>query len=110
MRPEWEGPRFLGYLANISENGAFVQCSNPRPVGTTFSLRLRLPGGPAEGLACAGEVIWARGHAGVDGPGAGMGIRFAADLEEGAREFLDYFCAHFEPLSQSLPPIAQEPD
>jgi hypothetical protein len=69
-------PRFLGYAANLSETGMFVQCSVPRPPGTRFALKVHLPGVP-DGLVCREvEVIWTRGYAGANGPAAGMGTRF----------------------------------
>lgn len=69
-------PRFLGYAANLSETGMFVQCAVPRPAGTRFSLKVHLPGLP-HGLICQEvEVIWTRGYAGANGPAPGMGTRF----------------------------------
>jgi hypothetical protein len=69
-------PRFLGYAANLSETGAFIQCMNSRPIGTRFSLRIHLPGSVQESLALEAEVIWQRGYAGRHGACPGMGIRF----------------------------------
>ncbi len=71
-------PRFLGYAANLSETGMFVQCTVPRPPGTRFALRVHLPGHPG-GLFCREvEVIWTRGYSGASGPPAGMGTRFVS--------------------------------
>ncbi len=75
-------PRFLGYLANISASGLFVQCARPRDKGTRLSLRFRLPGS-SEPIHCAeAEVIWTRGYAGRSGPAPGMGIRMCSLTQE----------------------------
>ena len=37
-------PRFLGYGSNISETGLFVQCCNPRAVGSQLEVLIHLPG------------------------------------------------------------------
>lgn len=84
-------PRFLGYLANVSESGAFIQCSCPRPQGARLHLWIHL-GREPEALLCGwGRVIWTRGYAGRNEPSAGMGIEFEAasvrDLER-LRAFL----------------------
>ncbi len=73
---EAKQPRFLGYAANLSETGAFIQCMNSRPVGTRLSLRLHLPGSGGESLALQAEVIWQRDYAGRHGACPGMGVRF----------------------------------
>ena len=89
LRPEGK-PCFLGYVANLSQNGAFVQCSSPRPTGTAFSLKLHLQG-KKEAFPCQCEVIWSRGYKGVEGPCPGMGIRFV-DLSDDDHDFLERFC------------------
>ncbi len=100
-------PRFLGYIANLSETGAFVQCSNPRPVGTYMCLLLQLPEAPSRELLCSAEIVWTRGYAGAHGPCQGMGVRFI-EMGERARRFLRRFCAETEPLANpripSYPP------
>lgn len=84
-------PRFLGYLANISASGLFVQCARPRDKGTRLSLRFRLPG-TSEPIHCAeAEVIWTRGYAGRSGPAPGMGIRMCSLTQE-AQAAVARFC------------------
>jgi hypothetical protein len=84
-------PRFLGYLANISATGLFVQCARPRDKGTRLSLRFRIPGTP-EPIHCAdAEVIWTRGYAGRSGPAAGMGIRMSS-LTSDVQAVIARFC------------------
>jgi Tfp pilus assembly protein PilZ len=84
-------PRFLGYLASLSATGAFVQSSNPRPVGTYLCLRLHLPEAPNQEIRCAGEIIWTQAYSGALGPSQGMGIKFIEISEESER-FLRKFC------------------
>jgi hypothetical protein len=74
------GPRFLGYLANMSETGAFVQSSNPRPPGTRLKMKLHLLGRRKRPFYVQAEVRWTRGYGGLTGPTPGMGIEFV-DLE-----------------------------
>jgi hypothetical protein len=69
-------PRFLGYAANLSETGAFIQCMNSRPIGTRLEMRVYLPGSAGESLDLQVEVIWHRGYGGRHGPCPGMGVRF----------------------------------
>ena len=73
---EKKEPRFLGYAANLSETGAFIQCMNARPLGTRLHVLLHLPGSGGESLAIQAEVIWHRGYAGRHGACPGMGVRF----------------------------------
>ncbi len=101
LLPDEERPRFLGYLADLSETGAFVQCLSPRPLGTQFSLLLHLPGGPGPGVACRGEVIWTRHYESVKGPCAGMGIRILEVIGREARKFLEGFCLEADPLERA---------
>lgn len=71
------GPRFLGYAANLSETGLFVQCSNPKPPGTRMELRLHASRGcDAATLCCEAEVRWSRGYGGKRAPTPGMGLQF----------------------------------
>ncbi|MFQ5697315.1 MAG: PilZ domain-containing protein [Myxococcota bacterium] len=84
-------PRFLGYLANVSETGAFIQCSCPRAEGTRLDLRVHLGREPDALVHVGGRVIWTRRYAGRNQPSAGMGIEFETpggrDLER-LRAFL----------------------
>ena len=83
--------RFLGYLGDVSETGIFVQCSNPRSVGASLELELRLPGNRR--VACrAVEIVWARSLGGKDGLTPGMGMRFT-ELAEVSRTALNVFCS-----------------
>ena len=93
-------PRFLGYLANVSATGMFVQCARPRDKGTRLRLRLRLPGMPQPILCPEAEVIWTRGYGGRGGPAPGMGIRIGTLTdEEQAR--IARFCGEQPPVLAS---------
>ncbi len=70
------GTHFLGYGANLSETGAFVQCLAPRPEGTRLKLVLHLGGSSGVRICSEAEVRWTRGYGGKKGPSAGMGVRF----------------------------------
>ncbi len=70
------GTHFLGYGANVSETGVFVQCLAPRPAGTRLQLVLHLGGATGTRICSEAEVRWSRGYGGKKGPSAGMGLRF----------------------------------
>jgi hypothetical protein len=70
------GTHFLGYGANVSESGVFVQCLAPRPEGTRLRLVLHLGGATGTRICSEAEVRWTRGYGGKKGPSAGMGLRF----------------------------------
>ncbi len=97
-------PRFLGYMANLSETGTFIQSSNPRPVGTYLCLLLDLPEAPGREIACSGEIIWTRGYSGKHGLCQGMGVRFI-EIEEEVQRFLRHFCATQDLLEAARPPV-----
>lgn len=85
-------PRFVGYLANVSETGLFVQCSSPRPVGTRLSLQLRLPGLDERVLCDEAEIIWTRPFPNSEEGSPGMGIRIV-DIDPDSRATLRRFCS-----------------
>jgi hypothetical protein len=101
-----DGPRFLGYLQDVSVTGAFVQSCAPRPPGTCLSIRLRLPG-LATPLECShAEVVWSRPYQGRGGPAPGMGVRLE-HLGACARAHIRKFCT--SPQIQSAPARAVAP-
>jgi hypothetical protein len=89
-------PRFLGYLSNISETGAFIQCSRPRPVGTRLRVRLHLGRAEQEIVELDAQVIWIRSYAGRNRPSAGMGLQFK-ELGAAPRGAIRHFCAVTDP-------------
>ena len=82
-------PRFLGYTSNVSEDGAFIQSCNPRPVGTLFKICMHAPG---ESFSCEAEVLWIRTYAGRNGPSPGMGVRLL-HVARALTDRLRTFCA-----------------
>jgi len=93
VRSRGAGPsRFLGYLANVSETGAFVQCTNPRLVGTRLSLQLRLPGLEDPVLCDSVEIVWTRRFSTTTDGSPGMGMCFV-NLGSETRTALRRFCA-----------------
>jgi hypothetical protein len=88
--------RFLGYLSDISETGAFIQCSCPRDIGTQLRVRLHLGRAEHEVLDVQAQVIWTRSYAGRSQPSAGMGIEFR-NVAEAALTTLGRFCAGDDP-------------
>ncbi len=79
---------FVGYLANVSETGIFVQCSKPRPVGQVIKLVIHLPSAAGGGrLELGAQVRWVRGYAGNRGPAAGMGMKLLG-VDEKTRALL----------------------
>ena len=101
-------PRFLGYVADLSETGAFIQSSNPKPVGTYLCLLLDLPEAPGREVACSGEIIWTRGYSGKHGPCQGMGVRFI-EIPEEVQRFLRRFCATQDPVEAATCPQLPAP-
>jgi hypothetical protein len=89
-------PRFLGYLSNISETGAFIQCSCPRPTETRLRVRLHLGRADHEVVEVDAQVIWTRSYAGRNRPSPGMGIQFES-LGPAARGAIRHFCAGTDP-------------
>lgn len=75
-REDDSGTHFLGYGANVSETGVFVQCMAPRPEGTRLKLVLHLGGSTGTRICSEAVVRWTRGYGGKKGPSAGMGVRF----------------------------------
>jgi hypothetical protein len=95
-------PRFLGYLANISASGLFVQCARPRDKGTHLALRFRLPG-TSEPIYCSdAEVIWTRGYGGRSGPAPGMGMRMCSLTHDGQAR-ISHFCGESPALAAAHP-------
>lgn len=90
-------PRFLGYAANLSETGVFINCMNPRPEGTRVRVVLHMPGLSQRRFSSIAEVCWTRGYGGSEGHPAGMGLRFV-DLETGVKSMLRVFCARQAPI------------
>ena len=83
-------PFFLGYAANLSESGIFVQCSKPRPEGTVLRIALHLPSNPGGVLIADAEVCRVQPYAGRCGPAAGMGLRLL-DVDDAARGLLQRY-------------------
>ena len=86
------GTHFLGYGANISETGVFVQSLAPRPPGTRLRLVLHLGGATGTPICSDAEVRWSRGYGGKKGPSAGMGMRFTG-MRPGDRSALLASCS-----------------
>ncbi len=76
------------WTANISVGGMFLRTDEPRPRGSTFRLRFRIPDRPTP-VEAHGEVAWVVPPGGRQPPEAGMGIRFTnvsdADVQDIAR-------------------------
>jgi uncharacterized protein (TIGR02266 family) len=86
------GTYFLGYAANLSETGVFVQCLAPRPPGTRLRLVLHLAGSKGPEIQTDAEVRWTRGYRGKRAASAGMGLRFTS-LKPSDRSILQAMCA-----------------
>jgi Tfp pilus assembly protein PilZ len=99
--------RFLGYTANLSQSGAFIQCSNSRPVGTKLRLVLHLSRAAVDVLELEAEVIWVRGYGGKRGPCPGMGIRFAG-LPTELKLRLKKFCQEYDPVPGPIDPTPRK--
>ncbi len=87
LRVDLPGERFLGYVGDITETGAFIQCVCPRPQGSVLEMRLHLGRGPGQVVDCSARVIWTRGYKGALGPCPGMGIEFC-EVDAAGRELL----------------------
>lgn len=99
--------RFLGYAANVSPGGAFIQCSNSRPPGTKLRLVLHLSRAAADIVELEAEVVWVRGYGGKRGPCPGMGIRFAG-LSKELELRLKEFCQQSEAVPWPPDPVPRK--
>ncbi len=99
LRVDLPGERFLGYVGDLTETGAFIQCSSPRSQGSLLEMRLHLGRGPGQVLDCSARVIWTRGYAGALGPCPGMGVEFS-EIDAAGRELLRQLCAEALPGPQ----------
>jgi hypothetical protein len=99
LRVDLPGERFLGYVADISETGAFIQCASPRSEGSVLETRLHLGRGSDRVMDCSVRVIWTRGYAGAVGPCPGMGVEFC-EVDARGRELLRQLCAEAELVEQ----------
>lgn len=82
----------IGTLKDVSEEGMFIQSTDPKEVGTRLDLSLTLPGG-GKRIRLVGEVAWVNPPLGqnepwTESPGApvtvnpGMGVRILYISEE----------------------------
>jgi uncharacterized protein (TIGR02266 family) len=83
---------FLGYAANVSETGVFVQSLAPRPPGTRLRLVMHLTKRGEEPISTEAEVRWVRGYGGKRAPSAGMGLRFLG-MRPSDRTLLQTMCS-----------------
>ena len=81
----------VGILKNVSEEGMFIQSTEPKEVGTRMDLSLMLPGSDSK-IQLTAEVVWViyplsfpepdeefqPGKPGTDNPGMGLRILSAA--------------------------------
>ncbi|HTO53505.1 MAG TPA: PilZ domain-containing protein [Myxococcota bacterium] len=83
---------FLGYGANLSETGVFIQSLALRDPGTRLRLVMHLstPGG--EPIATDAEVRWVRRYGGKRAPSPGMGLRFLG-LKPSDKSYLHELCS-----------------
>jgi len=86
------GRTFLGYAANLSETGVFVQCMSPRPAGTRLKLVMHLAGSKGPEIHSEAEVRWTRGYQGKRKASAGMGLRFTS-LKPADKSLLQAMCS-----------------
>jgi uncharacterized protein (TIGR02266 family) len=82
---------FLGYGANLSETGVFVQSLAPRPPGTRLRLVMHLTRSSEEPISTEAEVRWVRRYGGKRAPSAGMGLRFVG-MRPSDRTVLQTMC------------------
>lgn len=68
---------YTGLVQDISRGGVFVATHDLRPIGTTYVLRLRLPGVDA-GVVAEAVVRWVREASAHSDAPAGMGLQFVA--------------------------------
>lgn len=95
------GPHFLGYAANLSETGMFVQSLALRPPGTKLRLVLHLAGSKGPEIHSEAEVRWTRSYQGKRAASAGMGLRFTT-LKPSDRSLLAAVC--------NTPPLVESAD
>jgi len=82
---------FLGYGANVSETGVFIQSLALREPGTRLRLVMHLASLGGEPIATDAEVRWVRRYGGKRAPSPGMGLRFLG-LRPADKTFLQTLC------------------
>ncbi len=78
------------WTSNVSVGGMFLQTENPKPVGTKFQLRFRIPTYERT-IEAQGEVCWVIPADQPVPPHAGMGVRFTdvtAEDQEAIRRLI----------------------
>lgn len=90
-RPAGRPNFYLGYGANVSETGVFIQSLAPRPLGTRLRLVMHFPSAGSEPICSDAEVCWVRRYGGKRGPSAGMGMRFLG-MRPSDRSLLQTLC------------------
>jgi len=83
---------YLGYGANLSETGVFIQSLALRPPGTRLRLVMHLAGVSSEPICSDAEVRWVRRYGGKRGPSAGMGMHFLG-MRPSDRSLLQTLCS-----------------
>jgi PilZ domain-containing protein len=82
---------FLGYGANLSETGVFIQSLALREPGTRLRLVMHLQNPSGEPIATDAEVRWVRHYAGKRAASPGMGLKFLG-LKPADKSFLSTLC------------------
>ncbi|HTO05747.1 MAG TPA: PilZ domain-containing protein [Myxococcota bacterium] len=82
---------FLGYGANLSETGVFIQSLALREPGTRLRLVMHMSVVGGESIATDAEVRWVRRYGGKRAPSPGMGLRFLG-LAPAHKTFLQTLC------------------
>jgi hypothetical protein len=83
---------FLGYGADLSETGVFIQSLAPRPPGTRLRLVIHLTRSGSEPICSDAEVRWVRRYGGKRAPSAGMGMHFLG-MRPSDRSLLQTLCS-----------------
>jgi hypothetical protein len=91
-RPAGRKNFYLGYGADLSETGVFVQSLAPRPPGTRMRLVMHFAGAGSEPICSDAEVRWVRRYGGKRGPSAGMGMHFLG-MRPSDRSLLQTLCS-----------------
>ncbi|MDY0191332.1 MAG: PilZ domain-containing protein [Desulfuromonas sp.] len=79
---------FFGYATNISCGGFFISSVTPAPIGSRFTVEIKLPGVKKRPLCCKCETTWRRTLSDTSTEDPGMGLRFI-DLDKDTQDTID---------------------
>jgi len=86
-----DGQWFTSRASGVGDEGLFIECNDPLPVGTKLVMEVALPDCPTEWLGAKGTIAWVCPKADHYTFSSGMGVRFT-EISAIARERVSQRC------------------